>query len=50
MIFMAKLRTWQVKNKNMKRKYNSSVGMTDHDIPVFGHRSALLILLIKFGY
>lgn len=49
MIFMAKLRTWQVKNKNMKRKYKSSVGMTDYDIPVFGYRSALLILLITFG-
>lgn len=45
---MAKLRTWQVKNKNMKRKYKSSVGMTDYDIPVFGYRSALIILLATF--
>lgn len=45
---MAKLRTWEVKNKNMKRKYKSSVGMTDYDIPVFGYKSALIILLVTF--
>lgn len=45
---MAKLRTWQVKNKNMNREYKSSAGMTDYDIPVFGYRSALIILLITF--
>ena len=49
MISMAKLKTWQVKNKNMKRNYHSSVGMTDYDIPVFGYRSALLILVVTFA-
>lgn len=49
MIFMAELKTWQVKNKDMKRKYRSSAGVTDYDIPIFGYKSAFLILIVTFG-
>ncbi len=49
MIFMAELKTWQVKNKDMQRKYRSSAGVTDYDIPIFGYKSAFLILIVTFG-
>lgn len=44
-----KLRTWQVKNKNKNRKYRTSLGITDYDIPMFGYKSALFIVSIIFA-
>lgn len=45
---MAKLKTWQYKNRKKPRKYRTSLGTTDYDIPMFGYRSALIILLVTF--
>ena len=45
---MAKLRTWEYKNKKRPRKYHTSMGITDYDIPMFGYRSALVILFSTF--
>lgn len=45
---MAKLKTWQIKNSKKARNYRTSLGITDYDIPMFGYRSALLILAVTF--
>lgn len=45
---MAKLRTWEVKNAKKTKKYKTSLGTTDYDIPMFGYRSSLFILIITF--
>lgn len=45
---MAKLRTWQLKNSKKPKQYKTSLGSTDYDIPMFGYRSALIILLVTF--
>lgn len=42
-------RTWEVKNKNKKKEYRTSLGTTDYDIPMFGYKSAMFILLLTFG-
>lgn len=46
---MAKLRSWKLKNDNQHKQYKTALGSTDYDIPMFGYRSALLILIITFG-
>ena len=36
------MKTWQTKGKN--KCYQTSLGTTDFDIPMFGYRSAFLII------
>ena len=42
-------RTWEVKNSGGKKTYGTALGSTDFDIPMFGYKSALLILTVIFG-
>lgn len=45
---MAKLRSWKLKNDKQQKQYKTALGSTDYDIPMFGYRSSLLILMITF--
>lgn len=42
-------RKYQVKNQNKKKQYKTSLGTTDYDIPMFGYKSSLFMLLFVFG-
>lgn len=42
-------RAWKVKNTGDEKKYHTAHGSTDFDIPMFGYKSAFLILSVTFG-
>ncbi len=42
-------RVWEVKNRDRKKQYGTALGSTDFDIPMFGYKSALLVLTVIFG-
>lgn len=43
------LRVWEVKNQDQPKQYQTALGSTDYDIPMFGYRSAFLVLGAVFG-
>ena len=43
------MRIWEVKDKNQNKEYRTVLGSTDFDIPMFGYKSAFLILSAIFG-
>ena len=42
---MARFRKWTVKNMEQNKKYKTSLGITDYDIPMFGYKSITLIFV-----
>ena len=42
---MARFRKWTVKNTEQNKKYKTSLGITDYDIPMFGYKSITLIFV-----
>ena len=42
---MSKFRKWNVKNLEQSKNYKTALGTTDYDIPMFGYKSVLLIIL-----